>query len=505
MESERSSRRAALVTTLAVGAAAAILTAQLLVPPIVGLADNGDFERVMGYVGFRHVSDEYLDRYWAWANTRFAVAQPGWSRTGYVTSELVLAGVARVFVALSGDRLFDIRILGAIHMLMLLVALGMLVYAARRLPAASQLTAAALLVFVFTDVGYVAPFNSFYSQTASLLFLLLLVAVTCEAIGRGRLEGMLLLAFFLAALAFIGSKPQEVVQAPLLALFALRLAGVRRPGWWRQPAVAMALVLVLFAAWYWRRTPWGIRQAALYHTVFLRILPLSPDPRADLAELGLEADWIRYARTSAYSPDSGLNDPEFRAAFDQRYSYRKMWRFYLHHPERLARPARDTAESFFRLRPGLGNFDQSTGAEGRAQARRFALWSDLRARLSDYGAVALPLLLAGNLAAALHGYRRASPRGRLVREGIVVLVAMCALEFAVCALSDAQLVYDTIRHLYVGEAIGDLLIVADATWIVGALATRRREQSLAGRRFPGEGPNRDFPSHVGRPRSGRSE
>jgi hypothetical protein len=34
--------------------AAAILGWQLLVPPVVGLANNGDFEKIMGVVGLRY-------------------------------------------------------------------------------------------------------------------------------------------------------------------------------------------------------------------------------------------------------------------------------------------------------------------------------------------------------------------------------------------------------------------------------------------------------------------
>ena len=46
----------------AVAAAALVLAAQLLVPPVVGLADNGDYQRVMGYAGFEHSTDSYAER-----------------------------------------------------------------------------------------------------------------------------------------------------------------------------------------------------------------------------------------------------------------------------------------------------------------------------------------------------------------------------------------------------------------------------------------------------------
>ena len=169
---------------------------------------------------------------------------PGWFRSGYHSSETLLAFAARwLHLAFARDALFDLRLLGGIHALLFLLALAGLIRACRDLAPTAQALVAALLVFVFTDVGYVAPFNSFYSQTASLLFLLLTAAIAAEAVRRGRLSGAWLFAYFGTALLFVGSKPQEKLAAPLLALFGLRLAGVRWRGAWRRTAVWLAIGL----------------------------------------------------------------------------------------------------------------------------------------------------------------------------------------------------------------------------------------------------------------------
>jgi hypothetical protein len=80
-------------------------------------------------------------------------------------------------------------------------------------------------------------------------------------------------------------------------------------------------------------------------------------------------------------------------------------------------------------------------------------------------------LWMANLAAVAATRRRASIRGRLAREGLVLLVAMAGLAFAICVLANAH--GDLARHLYVFHALTDLLFVADVAWIVAALAVRR--------------------------------
>jgi hypothetical protein len=318
-------RRAhALVLAASLAAAAAILASQLFVRPVVGLADNGDYERIMGYAGFQHTTADSAERYFTFLRTKYAVVAPGWFRGGYHSSETLLAFAARfAHVAFSRDALFDIRVLGAIHAALFLLALAGILHACRDLDIAAQVVVAALLVFFFTDVGYAAPFNSFYSQTASLLFLLMAVAAAGEAVRRGRLDGGLLLLYFGASLLFVASKPQEAPSALVLAAYGVRLASPDPGRAWRRAAAWLAVLLCVFAVWYARHTPRTLRAATMYQIVFDDLLAHSPTPEADAAALGLDPGWLRYKDTNPYAPDSPLLDAGFQARFLERTGFRR--------------------------------------------------------------------------------------------------------------------------------------------------------------------------------------
>jgi len=456
--------------------AATILSLQLFVPPIVGLADNRDYERVMGYAGFQHTSAVPAERHFSFLRSKYAVVDPGWFRGGYHSSETLLAFVARgVHLLFAGRALFDIRLMGAIHAVLFLLALAGLIRACRDLTLAARIVAAVLLVFFFTDVGYVAPFNSFYSQTASFVFLMLTAAIAAEAIRRGRLSGVWLVAYFGAALLFVGSKPQEKLAAPLLALYGLRLAGVlwhgawRRP--WRQGAVWLAAGLVAFSVWYGRHTPYTLREATLFQVVFDDLLAYSPSPGADAAELRLDREWLQYVGTNPYATDSPLLESEFRIRFLQRVGHRQIVAFYLRHPTRFAQRVSRASLQAWSLRPEFGNFERSAEHPTRTLATRFSMWSGFRERLGANSLLAIAALLGGNLIAAVATYRHAERRGRLFREGLLTMVLMAMLAFAVCAFAQGST--DLSRSLYAYHALCDLLIVADAAWIAEALARPR--------------------------------
>ncbi len=479
MTETRTRNRARLVTLAAVAAAAAILAAQLLVPPIVGLPNNGQFERVLGYAGLNYQSDASEDKYFTHIVREFQFA-PIWFRSGYLSSEIALARLARDLAALfAKDGLFDLRVLGALHALLLLAALAALVWACGVLTPVAQLVAAASLTFFFTDVGYAAALNSFFSQTAGFLFLMLTVAIAALAIRRGRLGGMLLLAYFLCAIAFVGSKPQESIQGPLLALFALRLAGARRRSWWRQPVVWLAFLLCLFSVWYYRRTDPVIRRAALYQTVFAEMLPGSPDPARDLETLGLDPDLARYSGKSAHEMRATIHGPAFQKEFFDRVGFGDIVAFYAARPGRLLdRLSRAAHHGGLRLRPRLrGNFERTApGYRPYLMTERFAAWSDLRFRLAPVAPAWLILLLGGSLAVSAAGWRRSSGRGRLLREAMMCLVFLAVVEFLVCAFADR--LADVARHLFVFHALCDLILAANLTWCAQTAAALRRPVSI---------------------------
>ncbi|MGE5415024.1 MAG: hypothetical protein ACM3NW_12665, partial [Syntrophomonadaceae bacterium] len=356
--------------------------------------------------------------------------------------------------------------------ILVVAGLGLLVSATRPLAPAARWTAAGLLVFFFTDVGYVAPLNSFYSQAASLVFLLLTLGVAARSIALGSRGAGHAVAFFALAALFAGSKPQEAVQGLVLAAFGLRLywRSGRRPA--RQTAAWGAVALAGFSLWYLRATPPAISEVARYHKVFMELLPNSPSPARDLEDLGLDPAWVSASGQIAYKPTSPYADPAFRAAFLERFSYTRLVRFYLTHPGRLASTLSRGGREALRLRhPRFGNLEHRPGVSPGEKSRAFSFWSGLRLRLPGHPLLWLVPFLAGNLLLAVATRRRASADGGLARDGLALLVVMATVAFLVCVLSNAH--GDLPRHFYVFHALCDLLLAADLGWAVQVVVISR--------------------------------
>src|SRR4051812_19144632 len=99
---------------------AAILTAQLFVPPSIGLADNQDFSKVMGLFS---LAGRWEDDY-KYVHLKYRFDSRYHWEAGYYSSETLLAaapiGLSSVF---SKDGSFDLRWMGLLHGLLFLLAI----------------------------------------------------------------------------------------------------------------------------------------------------------------------------------------------------------------------------------------------------------------------------------------------------------------------------------------------------------------------------------------------
>ena len=208
-------------------AAAAILAYQLFIPPIVGLADQGDFLRTIGrfgwgpqhhgnleyvYVEPKYIPDpQYRSPYWEQAN-----------------SEYIFVGAALLLNKLvSKDGRLDITVAGFVHALVFLAVFARLLWVTRRTRARALLWIGALVAL--TDAGYAVYWNSWYAEPAFLVFLPAVAGRRRgdRATGETSLAGIL--RWSLWSILWILAKPQNAPIGLIVGLFTIRLACGQHP------------------------------------------------------------------------------------------------------------------------------------------------------------------------------------------------------------------------------------------------------------------------------------
>ncbi|MHB8077720.1 MAG: glycan biosynthesis hexose transferase WsfD [Candidatus Krumholzibacteriia bacterium] len=442
---------------------AAVLIRQLLLPPLVGLADNGDFQRVLDPLGLQHRAQAWNERYFGWLG-RYYVPGPS-APVQLLSSQLLLSGAAvGLGRLLPSHGVFDLRLQGGLQLVLYLLGLALILRAARTFAAPARTVIDGAVLLAATDVAYVAPLNSFYAEAATLVFLALLLGCALLALRDDRSRRFAVPGYLAAAALFTAAKPQNAFLAIPLAAVALAMLPRARGRLPRVAIAAGAVALVALGLFLHTRLPWTLRVRNLWNNVFTTILADSPDPRADLAEFGLDPALARFAGVPAFADSIPIE------AATAAYGFADVLRFHLHHPGRFLRVASACARSAFVWRdPRLGNFPRAAGRPAGTLATDFAGWSGLEAavlpRSLSYLAVFLGgVLVTGLVAARRHGVGTAA-------GGTAWLAAMLALaagmQFGICVVGDG--LYDIVKHLYLFQLLFDACLFASLAWAAGRL------------------------------------
>lgn len=421
----------------------------LLMEPVIGMADNADFDRLLCPAGLDHPADRsYRDRYFYNINRHFARVERE-NCSPYVSSASVtlLSGLALQERFGDEDGLFDMRIVGALNVLLMALAMLLIIGNTRRLFPRGRWLLALLLVFFFADLGYLVYLNSFYGEAAVLIWFFFTAGIYLALLGKLESEGglwrpLLLIALLVAGGLFALSKPQNYVlvfcQIILLApLFAWLPR--KRERWLLGLATPVLIVLTLLPM---RNMDPLFTRMQIHDILFIDLLPHTEDPAAELEALDLPPEMIRWVGQAAWAEGSPILEPEFGAQLDE-LSYGDLGRYYLSRPSELLADLDRAADIALdlRVRSTFGHYEQESGQPPKTQSSAFDLWSTLRERLLIGSSLLLSLMFALNALVIILKWRRFDQE-RFAR-GVTTLHAwvlvMGTVAFVTTALAEGSL------------------------------------------------------------------
>ncbi|HEX2946834.1 MAG TPA: hypothetical protein VHT96_12850 [Clostridia bacterium] len=451
----------------AAGVVLGFLCCILFFRPITGVADNGDFARIMNSTGLQYVTNSSTDRYFGYVNRLYNAGFIMPFGGGYFTTELPIVLLA-VFISRTflNTGLFDIRFLAAIYTLIFTGAFFLAVRCIRKRSDFSGAVAALILIFAFCDTGYISYFNSLYGEPVSSVFLLLLAASALVLGSEEKPPTWALVLLGTGAIIFAGAKVQNSPAGLLAVLLLVSASRLRRDILWKRVSLLMAAFVMAVSLLCYTGVSNDIKICNKYQTVFYGVLRGSADPERDLGELGLDPSLAVLAGTNYFMEEYpvDIRTPEFKEMLSTKVSHFKILSFYLRHPGRLLQKLEYAAGNGFKLNQGVGNFERYPGIEYKQTTKAFSFWGDFKQNVFPHS---LPFLAAIYLAAAgiiLYEYirnRRTPVRFTAELAGFILLTGM--LQFVLPIIGDGDA--DLSKHLYLFNVSFDLLLVTGITYI----------------------------------------
>jgi hypothetical protein len=426
-----------------------IVSFQIFVPPVIGLAGNGDFPKIIGRF------DLYLPQGQAtgFADTTYAIDPQHHWRGDYISSEILLAGLAVGLNGIFSSTTFDLRWIGAVHGVLYLLAFYLALPLLRGLPLLRRVLLLVTIIVILGDVMFVSALNSFYMDTAAWIFLCLGAVLYLRALRWQTTANRVALVVGLALL--LTAKTQHIVAGFILFLLILltrRQLGLGRP--WLTGTAASAAVGILVA---YLGTPWEYVSLVHFNVIFYGLLPHSDNVHRDLEQLGLDDSYKRWVGLHTFSVGSPMGDREFVQRFKERTGYGRIGAYYAKHPGQAWRLLMEGMSEAGRERPYLGNYDRRTGVREFQESNAFSAWSTLKRTLFYHNGrfyLGYVLALLALLSALAWKQRRIQTAG--VFAGAIAFVVLAIFEMLICSMGD---VLDPVRHEFVFNGVADLAVV----------------------------------------------
>jgi len=447
------------------------MAVRLFVPHPVGMANNGDAQRLFCQINADAGSAPRATAKWMFVRLVYPVAYHLPNCPSYPTTQLIQVGLTswihRHVLGMSGA--LDIREL--IVEYCLLVGLVMAA-AAWLLNSARPPTRIAVLVALFlvlSEATFADYAGSPYSEVAAHLGLLVLAVAGVAAVCAGRYSRAAFLVAWAAAVYAVGAKNETVTLAIPLGLLlgsrrfeAGRLRG--RFGARLVPALCV-LSLAATAGWSLASESRDDQHVNFANEMTMTIMPMSGNPGQVAVDLGLPRSFGRYSGSNWWSPQTVVHDPLFHH-YQSRFTQPVLVRYLAEHPVMAARIASGGATSYLDFRnPVLGTYPIDSGYAQESQECRDCLLMDVSHAMRWAGFPGILLYWTACAAGAIWLLRTSRPTTR--RRGFALvtltLLACTLLQYATAVYGEGNEVTKHLSVALLAASLAPVWIAAGAT------------------------------------------
>ncbi|AQR96042.1 hypothetical protein [Clostridium saccharoperbutylacetonicum] len=466
-----------------------IITSVLFIGPEVGVADQGDFDRIMNISGLSLLDQDKNNpdfiRFFKYIVTEYKINPIyNFSKTIKGCSISYLIVPINKVIRMFGENIFKTKYLALIYSCLYTLALIIILKAFNIKNTLNSIIVSTLILLIFFDGNYLVWFNSLYGEPMMIVTLSLFIAcvlnyIHCKYAIKNCKNITINIAFIIiTAFLFLGSKLQVTISLPIIIALILKIIWDNRLCLSKISLGALCIliyILVLYPIGICNKSD-NLCKDTEYNSVFYGVLNGSKTPRQDLIDLGLNPDmsieagkhsYLEKTEYEKYIPGAEITNEEFYS----KVSNRSLAKFYLTHPIRLFEGMEYTAGKAFYTSTSLGKCSQYYSELPIVEFHRFTIWSDFRDHILPknlYFIVAVYLII---IIHSIHDYINNKSnlefKNRILLLWVVMLIGI--IQFPMPFVGNGKA--DTAKQLFLFNFIFDGLLLCMFTYVYLKLKT----------------------------------
>lgn len=356
----------------------------LFLKPIIGVADNGDFYRIMSQNGLYNLPSNYEDTMFGYFNKEYGIYKYANETTSpiFSTQSIFIKLAVLISKIFNNNNTFDIRFLAVIFLILHAIAGYLLVKVFTKDIKLQKLKylIAGLYIFIFGDIAYIAYFNSFYGEAVIITCFLLSIGILLYMIKFNKINLLNLIILSTVCLLFIGVKQQLAPIGLLIAILIIRIGTITRKKYMKIASILIAFSFIVLSFLLYNSIN-DNDYVNKFHAMTRGILMNSEDPEKALKELGIDGSYSLLKGETFYEKVPSINpeDERLKEDFYGNYSTLSIVTYYLKHPNEFISALKVGINNAYTIRPkAMGNYEKSEGREYGAKSYFFSGWSILK-------------------------------------------------------------------------------------------------------------------------------
>lgn len=443
----------------------------ILFPPYIGIADNGDFQRLSVSVGLNYAynpwsAENYNNTFFNYITNNFIHVAPldnGWHQ--------IFAIFPYMAIFLSDQLLngnFDLRLLGFINACIYFIGVYLILNFIKRVNNFWSYIFLVLLIMVFSDSYILQYFNSFYTEPGSVSSILILWGLLLLGFSVIVNKNMVIRLLFLAAVTVdatfsVSNKQQDILLLfPVIWIIWHLLNDFKCNTFFKITWTICFLCIngVLFI----NNTAGG--NITTYNVISMDILKYSDDPEEHLYAMGFNDSEVQIF-LQGVGRNAFENDIPWKE-YESYFSRSNELKILLREPNIILQMITNRSSALFQDDPKLGNYLKESGASPKEKTKENKLWSQLKSLFYGTGIVFYLLVITIAIIISLFGYKinafMAIPNRKALFKIYTFLPLSNMLRFFTVILGDSS--HDDIKHFFTLNVEFDVLYLINVCALV---------------------------------------
>lgn len=443
-------------------------TVTLFCKPVIGMADNGDFYRVISTNGVYELNPKDQNLYFGYFNKDYGIYKYNNDNEKNFTSTQGIFIKLAVYIneIFNKNYVFDIRLMSWMFLIAEALGIYLIVKAltTELIKDKYKMTITLVTILIFCDTGYLAYYNSFYGEALNISFFLLSIGILLYMIEFNKFNKLNILMFGITSFIFLGSKQQLAPVGILLAAVVLRLGFKIKGNLFKVLTLSLSIGFIISSILFYNAISGDFEYINRYHSMNRGILLYEDNPDEVMKYFNIDEQYSLLKETTFYDDVTlvDLYDNKLIENYYKKFTTGKILSYYITHPRAFFKMMKISFDNAYSIRPNsIGNYEKSANKEFGAKSYFFALYSTVKQKVFTgnliFSIITIAMYLYISILRYIKGCKTKDYKIIFKEEAYfyIFLVGLSQIIISVIGAGDADLA----KHVFMYNISFDLILI----------------------------------------------